>query len=67
VVIDVFGEVGTDPGTSWTVAGDKKGAIDKTVRRKPGITHGNTDWIAAATNEWIVFSATDDVSDLGAR
>ena len=67
VVIDVFGGVGTDPGTSWTVAGDKKGAIDKTVRRKADITQGNTDWTSAAANEWTIISTTNDVSGLGTR
>jgi len=67
VVIDVFGAVGTDPGTSWTIAGDTKGAIDKTVRRKLSVVQGNTNWASSATNEWDVVAATDDVSGLGTR
>ena len=67
VVIDVFGDVGTDPGTSWTIAGDTKGAVDKTVRRKGGIVQGNTNWSSSATSEWDVISVTDDVSGLGTR
>lgn len=67
VVVDVFGLIGTDPGDSWTIAGDGNAAQDKTVRRKAGITHGNTDWTSSAASEWDVVSATDDVSNLGAR
>lgn len=67
VVIDAFGSAGVDPGTSWTIAGDNKGAVDKTVRRKAGIVHGNVNWTSSAANEWIVIDATDDVSGLGAR
>ncbi|TKK71795.1 lamin tail domain-containing protein [Ilyomonas limi] len=67
VVIDVFGDVGTDPGTSWTIAGNSKAATDKTVRRKTGIIQGNTDWTSSAANEWIVIISINDVSDLGIR
>src|SRR5207248_2425 len=67
VVIDVFGNVGTDPGTSWTIASDTKGAVDKTVRRKVGVVQGNTNWTSSATSEWDVISVTDDVSGLGTR
>ncbi|NNV55607.1 DUF5689 domain-containing protein [Limnovirga soli] len=65
-VIDVFGTVGTDPGTSWTVAGSTSGAADKTVRRKSTVTAGNTDWASSSANEWDLAS-TDDVSNLGSR
>jgi len=67
VVIDVFGEVGIDPGTSWTIAGDEKATVDKTVRRKQGITKGNTEWSASSSSEWNVLSNVDDVSNLGSR
>jgi hypothetical protein len=67
VVIDVFGNVGTDPGTSWTIAGNSKAATDKTVRRKAGIVQGNANWASSAANEWIVVTAMDDVSGLGVR
>jgi hypothetical protein len=65
--IDVFGDVGTDPGTSWVIAGDSKGTVDKTVRRKADIVHGNTNWSLSSGIEWIVISAKDDVSGLGTR
>jgi hypothetical protein len=67
VVIDVFGEIGTDPGNSWTIDGDSKGAVDKTVRRKPGVVQGNTNWSLSAASEWDIISVTDDVSGLGTR
>jgi hypothetical protein len=66
-VIDKFGEVGIDPGTSWTIAGDAKGAVDRTVRRKQNVTHGDTTWSVSAASEWDVISNTDDVSNLGLR
>lgn len=65
-VIDVFGEVGVNPGKSWIIAGNDNAAVDKTVRRKSGITEGNTNWQQSATNEWLIFGK-DDVSHLGAR
>lgn len=70
-VIDVFGQKGVDPGTSFTVAGDASGTLDKTVRRKTSITKGNPDWTkSAGTNatdsEWVI-AAKDDVSNLGSR
>ena len=67
VVIDVFGNVGTDPGTSWTIAGDANASVNKSVRRKQNITKGNTDWNVSSTSEWDVISNVDDVSNLGSR
>lgn len=66
-VTDVFGVVGIDPGTSWTISGNSNAAVDKTVRRKTGIIQGNADWTSAASSEWDVITATDDVSNLGFR
>lgn len=67
VVIDVFGEVGVDPGTSWTVAGISSGAVDKTVRRRTNVAQGNANWNNASSTEWIVINTTDDVSNIGSR
>lgn len=67
VVIDVFGEVGIDPGDSWTISGDSNAAKDKTIRRKQSISKGNTNWSASSSSEWDVISTTDDVSNLGTR
>ncbi|CAN5123034.1 hypothetical protein BH11BAC6_BH11BAC6_11920 [soil metagenome] len=66
-IIDVFGLVGTDPGTSWTIAGSSTAAQDKTVRRKLTVTAGNTDWSVSASSEWDIITTIDDVSNLGTR
>ncbi len=65
-VIDMFGTVGIDPGTSWTIAGSATAALDHTVRRKATVTGGNSDWTASSANEWDVVGI-DDVSNLGTR
>jgi hypothetical protein len=67
VIVDIFGQPGTDPGTGWTIAGINNATVDKTVRRKLSGTQGNTDWVNSSANEWDVISATDDVSNLGTR
>jgi hypothetical protein len=69
VAIDVIGTVGTDLGTSWTVAGDIAGSLDKTLTRKASVCSPNANWTVsagtdAATSEWIV-GAVDDISNLG--
>jgi len=66
-IIDVFGEVGSDPGSSWAIAGATSAAVDKTVRRKSNIMQGNSNWINSASSEWDVITTTDDVSNLGVR
>ncbi|HEY1114352.1 MAG TPA: DUF5689 domain-containing protein [Chitinophagaceae bacterium] len=71
-VVDVFGEKGVDPGSSWSIAGDAAAATEKAVRRKPGVVTGNTSWAAsagtdAATSEWVIISTQNDVSGLGTR
>ncbi len=71
VAIDVIGTIGTDPGTSWTVAGDAAGSLDKTLVRKSSICSPNADWTTsagtdAATSEWTVLTV-DDFSNLGAH
>lgn len=67
VVIDVFGEKGVDPGSSWTIAGDATAAVNKGVRRNAGITAGNIDWTTSSASEWTVNATIDDVSNLGTR
>lgn len=61
-VIDTFGAVGTNPGTSWTVCGDATGALDKVVIRKATVHAPTTDWaLSSGTNamdcQWEVRSA----------
>jgi predicted extracellular nuclease len=38
-VVDQFGQVGFDPGAAWT--GGSLSTVDRTLRRKPGITRGS--------------------------
>ena len=71
LAIDVIGTVGTDPGTSWAVAGDLAGSLDKTLVRKSSICSPNANWSVsagtdAASSEWIV-GAVDDITNLGAH
>ncbi len=69
VLIDVIGVLGTDPGTSWTLAGDATGSINHTLYRKPTFLVGNSNWtLSAGTNatdsEWTI-AAVDNWTDLG--
>lgn len=65
-VIDRFGIVGTDPGTSWTISGDPSGALDNTLRRKASVQMGSTNWTGSGENEWIVY-ANDVVWYIGSH
>ncbi|MFO7723236.1 MAG: lamin tail domain-containing protein, partial [Bacteroidales bacterium] len=47
-IIDIIGDPDNDPGTGWPVAGINNATADKTLIRKPEITHGNTDWLLVA-------------------
>lgn len=70
-IIDVIGEVGTDPGSAWDVAGTVNATEDKTLIRKSDVCSPNTSWATSAgttasNSEWIV-STLDDVSNLGSH
>lgn len=64
--VDVFGQIGTDPGTAWTNGGVT--TLDKTLRRKPSICGGDTNGSDAfnPSAQWDQFSI-DVVSGLGAH
>ncbi|HRZ41833.1 MAG TPA: lamin tail domain-containing protein [Bacteroidales bacterium] len=47
-IIDIIGDPNNDPGTAWPVAGVNNATADKTLIRKPEITHGDTSWTAVA-------------------
>ncbi|MFA7330692.1 MAG: lamin tail domain-containing protein [Candidatus Delongbacteria bacterium] len=69
VLVDVIGVLGTDPGTSWTVAGDVAGSLNHTMNRKPTVSQPNSNWaLSAGTNagdsEWII-NPVDTFTDLG--
>lgn len=65
-VVDSFGRVGEDPGSSWTAGGVS--TVDKTLRRKPEVVMG--DVIANdpfnPSLDWIQFNQ-DDFSGLGSH
>lgn len=62
-VVDSFGQLGTDPGTSWS-HGDFN-SKDKTLRRKTSVVTGDKvaddEYPGAGVNEWIVLPK--DTSD----
>ncbi len=59
VVVDSFGRVGEDPGAAWTDANNADfSTANKTLRRKNGITTGDTvidDEFPGSSNQWAVF------------
>lgn len=66
VVIDRFGQLGTDPGTAWN--GNGVTTLDATLRRKPSVKKGDNN--ASATFdpslEWAAFP-TDTAAGLGSH
>lgn len=65
VVVDSFGQVGTDPGSFWEAAGFK--SQDKTLRRLDSITTGDTvidDAFPSTPLEWQQFDK-DSAGGLG--
>jgi len=66
---DVFGTIGSDPGTAWNVAGTSNATLDKTLVRKLSVTQGTTDWASSAgttaeNSQWVV-KAIDYTGNLG--
>jgi predicted extracellular nuclease len=60
VAVDVFGVIGFDPGTSWTVGTDATGGLDNTCVRNANICDGlicadNATWIANGAPQWTVY------------
>jgi len=49
-IIDVFGVIGVDPGSNWTVGDGFTNEF--TLVRKPGILSGSTEW---DPTEWLVY------------
>lgn len=66
VLIDVFGQIGFDPGTSW--GSNANFTHDRTLVRKSGISKGDTNGSDAfdPSLEWDFF-ARDDFSNLGSH
>ncbi|MCT4579923.1 MAG: PKD domain-containing protein [Flavobacteriales bacterium] len=61
-VIDVIGQVGVDPGSSWTVGSGS--TANNTLVRMNTIRKGTDVWVGFVDQQWNVL-ANDDVSDLG--
>ena len=69
-VLDVIGQIGTDPGSSWPVAGTTVGTVDHTLIRKLSICSPNAVNLSSfgtdATNsEWIVYAIDGELGQLG--
>ncbi|WP_299274548.1 HYR domain-containing protein [uncultured Psychroserpens sp.] len=65
--VDIFGEIGVDPGSQWTVSGNN--TQDQTLVRNADVLAGNTvnsSGFPTLGTEWIE-SAQDDVSNLGSH
>jgi hypothetical protein len=64
--VDIFGQIGVDPGTSW-ISGILS-TVDKTLVRKPtiksGITSNPASGFPTLSTEWDIYNI-DDVSNLG--
>ncbi|MDH3649406.1 MAG: lamin tail domain-containing protein, partial [Saprospiraceae bacterium] len=69
-IVDLFGNIGCDPGTSWSATG--LSTKDRTLVRRPCITRGITSDNPAScpfstlSSEWIGFPL-DDLSNLGSH
>lgn len=75
-LIDVFGQEGLDPGTSWSVAGDITATFDKILIRKPTVCSPTTNWATSAgtdatNSQWIIsvtlYNSTAQTTNLGAH
>ena len=64
VMFDVIGVDGPDVGVGWEVGGVPDATQNHTLRRKPEVHSGNTDWTAAAASEWEVLPS-DTLDGLG--
>ncbi|MBK7265157.1 MAG: lamin tail domain-containing protein [Ignavibacteriales bacterium] len=67
--VDIFGRIGTDPGTAWTGDGGYS-TENKTLRRKSSVTQGVSANPASGfptlTTEWDLFDS-DNISGLGSH
>ncbi|OHD54854.1 MAG: hypothetical protein A2Y33_15880 [Spirochaetes bacterium GWF1_51_8] len=65
VMIDTFGQFGSDPGTGWAVAGVANATVDHVIIRKYMVTIGTNDWAVAAgtdasSSQWQVYNINAD-------
>ena len=75
-LLDVFGQEGLDPGTSWSVAGDVTATQDKILIRKPAVCSPTTNWATSAgtdatNSQWLIsvtlYNSTAQTTNLGAH
>ncbi|MGZ0015999.1 lamin tail domain-containing protein [Yeosuana sp. AK3] len=71
-VIDVFGQIGVDPGSSWTVGSTTGGTVNHTLIRKANICDPNPVAVSSfgtddATSEWIVFASDAEWGQIGSH
>ncbi|MFH0734009.1 MAG: endonuclease [bacterium] len=67
--IDIFGQIGADPGTAWTDESSGNTTLNKTLRRKSSVTHGittNPTGFPTLGTEWDMYNQ-DIVSGLGSH
>lgn len=57
VILDVFGEIGVDPGSAWDAGGVTGATANHTMVRIASVTQGNTDWAASFASEWEVYDS----------
>jgi len=63
VVIDSFGTIGSDPGTSWTIGGDNTATVDNTVVRNTSVLSPTNPW---SISQWTVY-AIDNFTFIGSH
>ena len=71
-VIDVIGDIGTDPGSSWTVGSTSGGTVNHTLVRKLSICSPNPVNLSSfgtddTTSEWIVYAIDGELGQLGSH
>lgn len=69
-ILDVIGQVGVDPGTSWPVGSTAAGTLDHTLIRKLTVCSPNATNLASfgtddATSEWTVYGIDAELGQLG--
>ena len=71
-VIDMIGQVGTDPGTGWTVGSTLLGTLNHTIVRKLTVCSPNAVALSSfgtddATSEWIVYASDAEWGQIGSH
>lgn len=72
IVIDVIGQIGTDPGASWAVGSTTDGTSNHTIVRKLTVCSPNAVNLSSfgtddATSEWIVYAIDAELGQLGSH